>query len=227
MKPLGLRILKKVKHAVFKRQNKGLHSWEYYNRVSFVKDQIMSHNLNSYSVLDIGGATGNNLLNAFGVQNVTTVDLLDTADIVAGADRIPVDDKSYDFVTCIDTLEHIPQDIRITSVNEFLRIARKQIIIVAPIDTVENNRAEQLVLQYDDNTFLKEHQIHGLVDFVAIETFLKKQRTRNVSIYPLDNLSTWVCLMLENRLSANKVYQEAHFLENSFHPRRKALVISL
>lgn len=227
MKQFGLRVLKKIKYAVLKKHKKGTHFWEYYNRIHFVSNQILNQNLESYSVLDIGGATGNNLLNKFGVKNVTTVDLLNTADIVAAADNIPVCDKSYDFITCIDTLEHIPQDKRINSVKEFLRIAKKKVIVVAPINTFENNQAEQLILKYTNNEFLIEHQMYGLVDFYAIETFLKKQDIKNYTAHSLDNLLSWVCLMLEKHLSVNKLYQEAFFLENNFHPRRKALVISL
>lgn len=99
-------------------------------------------------VLDVGGATGNNLLKEFGIDDVVTLDLNRDADVVASADRIPLVDKSFDIVTCIDTLEHIPKESRVQAVKEMLRVASKAVLLVAPMNSENNRRAEELVLRY-------------------------------------------------------------------------------
>jgi 2-polyprenyl-3-methyl-5-hydroxy-6-metoxy-1,4-benzoquinol methylase len=181
-------------------------------------------------VLDVGGATGNNLLKEFGISNVTTLDTKPHADIVCSAHDIHLEDDSYDVVTCIDTLEHIPKDAREQAVREIVRVASKAVFLVAPVNSEENNRAEEIVLKYTKNRFIAEHQTHGLVDFDLIESLLRvMQRGGTIRDFEktlLDDLLNWVTMMTRRHVFHYKrIYQEAHFLENRFCPRRIALSI--
>jgi hypothetical protein len=182
------------------------------------------------SVLDVGGATGDNLLGEFGVSNVTTLDTDPRADIVCSADDMHLEDDSYDVVTCIDTLEHIPKDARKQVIREIIRVASRAVFLVAPVDSEENNRAEQIVLKYTRNRFIADHRVHGLVDFLEIESVLSVMQNegtiRSFEKTLLDDLLNWVTMMTRrNIFHFKKIYQEAHFLENRFCPRRIALSI--
>jgi 2-polyprenyl-3-methyl-5-hydroxy-6-metoxy-1,4-benzoquinol methylase len=206
------------------------HHWEYYNRFRFVSDRIKQLGDADIRVLDVGGATGDNLLREFGVSNVTTLDTNPNADIVCSADDIHLEDSSYDVVTCIDTLEHIPKDAREQVIREIVRVASEAVLLVAPVDSAENNQAEEIVLRYTKNRFIAEHQTHGLVDFDLIESLLRVMQEegtiRSFDKTLLDDLLNWVTMMTRrNIFHFKKIYQEAHFLENRFCPRRIALSI--
>ncbi len=204
--------------------------WEYYNRFSFVSNKIQQLPISNPKILDIGGATGKNLFEKFDVKNVTTLDINSEADIIASVDNIPLDDNSYDVVTCIDMLEHIPKAIREIAVNEILRVVSFAAFIIAPVNSDENIRAEKLVLKYTKNHFLQEHQRYGLVDFIKIESMLLKLKEKgeiiNFEKSEIDDLLNWVSMMTRfNLFSHNKIYKESIFLENRFVPRRIALSI--
>lgn len=203
--------------------------WEYYNRQTFVSEGIKSLGIDSPRVLDVGGATGDNLLIRFGIDDVTTLDIDDHANIVASATDIPLPDSSYDVVTCIDTLEHIPKMSREQVVSELIRVAKIAVFIVAPMDSPENNMAEKIVLKYRDCDFIADHQIHGLVDFNKIESHLEDLKDLNdihtFEKHSLDNLHGWVIMMTKGFVDVSKIYRETLFLENRFCPKRIGLVI--
>lgn len=205
------------------------HRWEYYGRIKFVSDRIKELPMNRPKVLDAGGATGNNLLRQFGIEDVTTLDLARSADIVSSATDMPVEDGAFDVATCIDTLEHVPQDLRIKVVEELLRVASKAVFVLAPLDSPENNQAEELVLKYTRSRFLEEHREHGLVNFDALEALLpplvEDGRVARYDRYELDCLLNWTLSMTRSDISADQIYPEAYFLENRFCPRRVALCV--
>lgn len=213
----------------FSGGNSKEHHWEYFNRQNFVSQRIKSLNLEHSRVLDVGGATGNNLLKRFGISNVTTLDIDPKANIVASAADIPLEDGSYDVVTCIDTLEHIPQADREKVVGELVRVAAKAAFLVAPMASRENDQAEKLVLKYLECGFVEDHQKHGLVDFDRIRAQLQdmqeKGAIRSFEESWLDNLHGWVILMTRGFVSESRIYQEAYFLENRFCPKRTAFAI--
>jgi hypothetical protein len=205
------------------------HCWEYYGRIRFVSEGIRALPLNRPRVLDVGGATGNNLLRRFGIRDVTTLDLEPSADIVASADEIPAEDGAFDVATCIDTLEHVPPPIRRKVVSELIRVASRAVFLVAPVDSPENNRAEELVLRYVRDRFLDEHREHGLVDFDDLEEHVAEEigagRAVRCERAEIDDLLNWVVSMTRGRVSLDRIYAEAYFLENRFCPRRVVLAV--
>jgi hypothetical protein len=204
--------------------------WEYSGRISTAADYLKNHMSAGDQVLDVGGSPGNNLLRSWGIQNVTVLDLNPKADIVASAENIPAPDGNYAFVTCLDTMEHIPQELRSKVVSELVRVASKAVILIAPQDTEENRRAEELVLNYNDDLFLKEHRQYGLMDTNKVERQLDKMQAsgliKQYTKKELDNLLTWTCLMTEDCVNSSKIYQDAQFLENGFFARRAGYFVS-
>lgn len=219
-----LHLLKK-----FAPKAAGEQYWEYFNRQHFISQKIKDMNLQNSKILDVGGATGDNLLVRFGINNVTTLDIDSRANIVASAADMPLEDGVYDVVTCIDTLEHIPQVDRARVVGELVRVAARAVFLVAPTDSPENNQAEKLVLRYLDCRFVADHQQHGLVDFNKIRTQLedmqRKGAIKKFEEVALDNLHSWVILMTRGFVNESKIYQEAYFLENRFCPKRFGFAI--
>lgn len=202
--------------------------WEYYNRYFFVSEKIKSINGGKVSVLDVGGIKSSNIFEKFGIRNVTSLNVSGDADIAADAQKIPLQDKSFDIVTCIDTLEHVPQAIRNRIILELIRVAKTAVFVVAPIDSAENRRAEDIVYAHLKSVYIEEHRKHGLVDFEAIkQCLLNNPSVGSVKEDFLDNLMCWITLMIGDKLEPSRLYQELYFLENRFCPRRAALSITI
>lgn len=203
--------------------------WESYNRMvrvaALLKERASSFMIKNPRILDVGGATGENLLSKFLSFHIETADIAGKPDIIASAESIPVADESYDFVTCIDTLEHIPKEKRGYAVSEFLRIARYSVVIVAPADFSENNQAEELVLQHDQNQSLREHRKFGLVDFDTLGLPLNGRSDLSVSTEEIDNLMVWAVMMLGMYVERSELYRKLYFLENRNYFRRRIMMI--
>ncbi|GEM_PF-4811207 len=223
-------LRKKLRKLFGKEKKPEGHYWEYYNRVNLIAQEIKALGIHGCSVLDVGGIKSNNILKQFGIENVTTLNVSGDADITASAHKIPLDDRSFDIVCCIDTLEHIPRVMRDDVVNELIRLAKTAVFIIAPIDTEENRRAEALVLQYlPTSGYIKDHCEHGLVDFDHIRTMLTKcsqvSALKTIKEVNLDNLMFWVLAMIGDKANISRLYQDIYFLENRYCPRRKALLV--
>jgi len=216
-----------------KRKSAAPYYWEYYNRTHFVADRIRKLGPAAQGrVLDVGGTAKDNLLEKFGIRNVTSLNIDSDCDVVASGHKLPFDDRTFECVTCIDTLEHIPRELRLAVTRELVRVAGKAVFIVAPADTEENNRTEDIVLKYLGTcAFLKEHRRQGLVDFDEIkrgvEEMKKSGQVASIEEDDLDDLMSWAAMMIGNKVDVSDLYQELFFLENKFLPKRKALSIYL
>lgn len=225
--------MKKLFKWKMKKKVRGIAApyWEWFNRTRFVADRIKELGHEEIRVLDVGGTKKENLLRKMGIRNIVAANICNDADIITSGHKLPFKDSSFECVTCIDTLEHIPQDIRGQLVQELIRVASRAVFIVAPVDTKENNRAEDIVLKHLSAGFIKEHRVFGLVDFEKIKlAVLEASRQGRVEIMKeadLDDLMYWVAMMLGDKVEVSELYQELYFLENKFHPRRKALSIYL
>jgi len=194
-----------------------------------VSDFLRSEGLDGRAVLDVGGAAVGDVLQRYGNRRRDHAGPRPRADIVASATAIPRPDRSFDAVTCIDTLEHIPRELRLLVVDELVRVARTAVVIVAPLDTAENRAAESLVLRYTGERFLREHLANGLVDFAALRAHLEALaaagRIRRFEYREIDDLLLWACLMWRDFASTSEVYEQLQWLDHSFHARRGALFV--
>ena len=83
-------------------------------------------------------------------------------------DALPVRDGSFDLVCAVDVLEHVPAAARPTLVNEMTRASRRAVLLAAPFDHPEVERAEKFVTDFIQRTCgydqgqLREHRERGL-----------------------------------------------------------------
>ncbi len=204
--------------------------WECHRRMEYTIDRIRRLPMNGVRVLDVGGGAGN-LLKQFGLRNVISLDIGNEPDIIGSAERIPFRDDSFEVVTCLDTLEHLPVELRDAAVEELIRVASAAVFITGPIDSEENRRAENIVLKYIDDINIREHQKYGLIDFERVETTIERilsTRKRGfVSKEFIDNILSWVFFNLGSVRNPNSIYCETLFLREGYYPRRKAVSVYL
>jgi len=130
------------------------------------------------TILDVGGSMSQ--LDKFSnPSKIVTADIKPPADIVYDGKKIPVDNASYDIVTSIDVLEHVPPQFRTEFVKELNRIARKSVIISAPLGTKTHAQYEKEELanaekKNKDIPYLKEHIELGLPTPELISSFAKQ-----------------------------------------------------
>ena len=136
-----------------------------FNSKNFQESHLAHQLLDGLQGLEVGGAAHN----AFGLDslNVDRVHHTDLAfelyaleqvrlcgevmpvDIAAPGDRIPVKDKSFDFVINSHVVEHFHDPI--SAIKEWMRISRQYIFMIVPQrDALESDKAKPL-------TELEEH----------------------------------------------------------------------
>lgn len=134
------------------------------------------------SILDVGGYKGvTHLFHA--ADDVTVLDVFDVTEknyIKGDATAMEFKDKSFDFVVSFDVFEHIPRDKREAFVSECARVARKGVLIAAPVGTVQNAEAEVFLndvfrsLHGKDHPWLIEHIDYRLPEPGLAQALLKK-----------------------------------------------------
>lgn len=95
--------------------------------------------------------------------------------------HIPFADSSYDVVTSIDVLEHVPKAERPQLIAEMLRVSKYKTIIVCPFYCVENVKMEKNILtdmkekKILPKPSLKEHREFELPKISDIEKIIPKK----------------------------------------------------
>jgi cyclopropane fatty-acyl-phospholipid synthase-like methyltransferase len=117
--------------------------------------------------LDTGGVRG--LLDLFLPKTrVVTANVEPPADVLFDGKRLPFPDSSFEAVTSLDVLEHLPPETRADHLAELSRVAANTVVVSFPLGTDEHREAEQsLARWYEDvagtpHRFLEEHLSNGL-----------------------------------------------------------------
>lgn len=174
-----------------------------YERHNFVAQHIKGEGA---SILDVGGSLGQ--LGQFtSAHKITTADIKGPADIIYDGKKLSLEDRSFDFITSIDVLEHIEKKARSDFLNELYRVARNTIIISAPIGTKEHLEYEKDILKYYQSKniklpYLEEHIKIGLPTPLEINSFIKKYKAK--SFYSGDIRITEKFLKMHNLEAKNK-----------------------
>jgi len=96
-------------------------------------DEVLS--VNSRSVLEVGPGAGlfKSLAKNYGVD-IRTLDIAEDLgpDVLSSATDMPFDDNEIDTICCFQMLEHLPFSLSLKALQEFNRVAEKNIIISLP-----------------------------------------------------------------------------------------------
>jgi ubiquinone/menaquinone biosynthesis C-methylase UbiE len=127
------------------------------------------------TILDIGG--GVDALALF-VRNKVVVSNLKDGDVLADGRALPFDKESFDVVTSIDVIEHIPPQDRGKFMNELLKVAKRKVVISAPLGTREHLQSEKNLLKFLKSKkvkvdYLNEHVKQGLPTVDELKTDIK------------------------------------------------------
>lgn len=158
-------------------------------------------------VLDVGGYPG--ILPRFlpgGAYGITVLDVVpddgSIPDYVQGSGlELPYEAESFDVVTALDTLEHIPQEHRARFLDELKRVARYAVVLVNPVQSVEADLAEETLDEYirwildAQQEQLAEHRDYGLPDFEATEQAFTQYGWETLR-FPTANVYNWLLMML-------------------------------
>jgi len=201
---------------------------------AFVKDDVKS-------LLDVGCGNGvflnyiNNLnrqVRLVGLErSETALSYVKTEKIQANIEQIPIPDQSFDCVTCLEVIEHLPVNIYEKALNELARVSNKYIIISVPYKEVLEEGFTQCpgcksifnldlhLRSYDE---LKLRELLLSREFKCIDTIttgtsthLRGQRTFRKIFYPELGL-TWrspicpICGFSEKYTIENKLFVKDH-----------------
>ena len=143
--------------------------------------------------------------------------------IQGDARALPVKNDSFDIVTLLDTIEHVPQNGREHAIREALRVAAQLLIISCPMGTQETALAEKLLASFLDthldfsNSALQEHIENKLPTPAEIEKILS-QETCGYYCFSYGNLYRWLEMMfIKHLLIIRQDKNEFHRLLDVYH----------
>ena len=114
---------------------------------------------------------------------------------VASIDDLPFDDKSFDAVSCLQVIEHIPNASYGRSLEELSRVARKCIVIGVPFEenlTKETTTCPQCKTLFNIDFHLRSYDLPKVKDLFSVFGFELVEHefpTRKVRTKYIDDLS--------------------------------------
>lgn len=148
------------------------------------------------TILDVGsGSLG---ITPYLKQNVTGVDVTFRPPyskllkrVKGTATKLPFKDQSFDYVLCVDTLEHVPPKFRPQVIRELLRVAKLKVYLINPCDEgarVEDAYINDYLIKHTGigDPYLDEHIKYGQPTTKEILSVIPKKYS--VMIKPFTNI---------------------------------------
>jgi SAM-dependent methyltransferase len=173
-------------------------------------DEITAHTPDApqrLTILDVGGYPGN-LRDFVNHDNydLTILDVVPDDGSIPGYLQgtglgLPFPDASFDLVTSLDVLEHIPDPDRPAFLSEVMRVARHAVLLINPIQSIQADVAEETLDEYirwimdAQQAQLAEHREFGLPDFALTESRFAHVGWQTGS-FKLANVYNWLLMMV-------------------------------
>ena len=220
--------------------------FDHYQRYQAVASILNQNFSPGQSVLDVGGALG--YLDRFTPGfSVTVLDRIweDRPNSLRydGA-RLPFADGSFDIVTAVDTLEHVPPDQRPGFLSELARAARQAVILCGPYEEPHVAEAESLLRDYlrvqwqRQDRFLEEHARFTLPRRADAAEILQAQGFHLTEI-PNGYLPRWLFMQFvtlalglapeleEGKRRLNAVYNRYFFEQDHQYPAYRIITAAI
>lgn len=161
-------------------------------------------------------------------RSVAALKYVQTTKKEANIDNIPADDRSYDCVTCLEVLEHLPIQVYEKAIFELTRIAKQYIIISVPYqEIIEGNYTKcpscKTIFNYDLHMRnFDDHRIKHLLDKYNFSCLSSQHLGMSVhykghykfrKIFYREQFTRWrapICPLCGFREQQQKPAQEAH-----------------
>lgn len=215
--------MKQVKQSAAERHLLRL-PFDQYSRqkLAYQLIEVLREDGKKFTILDVGGYKG--ITHQFHAHDkVTVLDVFEVEEkdyIKGDATAMTFADGSYDFVVSFDVFEHIPRDRRTLFVQECARVARRGVIIAAPIGTPQNAQAESYLndlfrkLHGQDHQWLKEH-----IDYRLPEPGLAGDLMRKAGLRTFELTSSYLpywLLMQGAIFAASKFDKVGHQIDDLY-----------
>lgn len=190
-----------------------------FSRFQIVCNEIKKHfGTKTVELLDIGGASPymDKFLRANNISfHLTIVDIIDFDNkpknakvVVESAEKLTFKDKTFDVVTGIDMLEHIPGlQTKINIVNEAFRVSKDLIVFAGPFESSQVTKYEKKLNFYNkeffgmDQVWLSEHFKYGKPRLSVLESLADKADIKYFAYSALP-LSDWYISSMTNLIPA-------------------------
>jgi len=188
-------LLSGLLQAAAKSWQRGrLSHWNYDVRVRYspvAKAMRRANPARDWAVLDVGCGTVSvaPFCSGWSVTGLDT-DLEDAPPTVARIVRgsvccLPFQDRSWDAVTCVDVLEHLSPEMRVTALRELLRVAKRLLIVAHPAGenarkADEGFRAALVRTSRPVPQWLSEHLAHAYPEVDLVRRFVEESGTSRV-----------------------------------------------
>jgi hypothetical protein len=139
-----------------------------------------------------------------------TVDLPDSdlpGYVRARGDWLPFADGTFDLVSSVDVLEHVPPAARPRLLSELLRVSRRAVVLAAPFRSPLVEEAERAMADFVERVCgyvqgqLEEHRQQGLPEIEAT-TIPFVASGWHTAVFPYGNLWRWLFMMLDKHAVA-------------------------
>ncbi len=166
-----------------------------------------THQQSALDVLDVGGfpCYAPRFLQS---DRVVVADVVDPGGpapgpgyIRADGTALPFADQTFDIVSSLDSLEHVPPAGREAYMGELLRVSKRYVLILAPFEQQETELAERVLTEFvrvfdeEESPQLEEHREHGLPRLEDWTAFVQSRGFSSVS-FPSGYVYNWLPMML-------------------------------